>query len=122
MEERRTPSEGEDSESNARIPSGVGWFTLWLEFEHVEHDYPVDPYKDFFNCVIRTEDGRDCALNVWTFGVVGEFVEHDRASGKNLSGRYMLPPDLLVEKVDRDLMEEVVRELLESGDLEEKLD
>jgi len=121
MQERRTPSRGEDSKSKARIPSGAGWFTLWLEFEGVVFDPPVDPYKDFFNCIIRTEDGRDCALNVWTFGVLGEFIEHDRASGENLSGRYLLPPDLLVEKAERKLMEDVVRELLERGDLEERL-
>ena len=48
----------DDSKSKMRIPSGTGWFTLWLEFENVIPDDPVDPYRDYFNCMVRTEDGR----------------------------------------------------------------
>jgi uncharacterized protein YggL (DUF469 family) len=110
------------SADGKRIPSSVGWFTIWLEFEHWVPGPGDDPFSEFFNCIVRTQDGRDCGLNVWTYGALAAHVEGDRASGENLSGKYALPPDLFVEKAERALMEEVVRDLLERGDLEEKLD
>jgi hypothetical protein len=91
-------------------------FSLWLEFEHYVGGYPQpgdDPHCDFCNAEI-TADGQVCGITVWTFG----FVEHARRSdeftgaAKPEIDRFLLPPDLLVEKLDRGLIEEAIADLL----------
>ena len=42
-------------------------FELWLEFEHATQP-PGDPNDDFCNVKVKLPDGRNYALNVWTFG------------------------------------------------------
>jgi hypothetical protein len=90
--------------------SGTG-FELWLEFEHWQREEGDDPEDDFFNMHIRLENGETYALNVWTF----KFFE--RANNPNdpdysLEGKYMLAPDLFVERLDRELITEVIRDLI----------
>jgi hypothetical protein len=69
-------------------------FELWLEFEHWQSTRDDDLENDFFNMHIHTSDGKRYALNVWTYRVLQHAVEKDRQNGKNLNGKYQLPPDL----------------------------
>ncbi len=87
-------------------------FDLWLEFEHWEWEESHDPEDDAFNMQIRLANGETYALNVWTFKLFSRLRERDRESGQSLSGKYMVAPDLFVERLDRNLVTEVVRELI----------
>lgn len=88
-------------------------FELWLEFEHWVWSETDDPEDDFFNMMIIFPDGRKYALNVWTFKSIERARKDCRATGENLSGRYLYPPDLFIERLDRELVEEVVKDMLE---------
>jgi hypothetical protein len=99
------------------MPASIPHFSLWLEFEHWQPTPDDDPTNNFFNMIIVLEDGRRYALNVWTFAYFARAQAEERASGEALGGRYLLPPDLFVERLDRGLLEEVVADLLRNGDL-----
>lgn len=109
----------ENSNDKKRIPTSKGWFTLWLEFEHFILGPLDDRSDDFFNMTVKTNDGRSCALNVWTFKFLKRAREENQLSGDNLSGLYLKPPDLFVDKEDRKLLEEVVKHMIENDELEE---
>jgi hypothetical protein len=99
------------------MPASIPHFSLWLEFEHLQPTPDEDPANDFFNMIIVLADGQRYALNVWTFAYFARAQAEDRASGEALGGRYLLPPDLFVERLDRGLLEEVVADLLRNGGL-----
>lgn len=93
-------------------------FELWLEFEHWQPKPDDDPFVDFFNMQISLSDGRRYALNVWTFG----FLEVARCpwlwgEEKKEPEVYVVAPDLFVEKLDRDLIEQVVQRMLDQDEL-----
>ncbi len=87
-------------------------FKLWLEFEAWESSPEDDSYNDFFNMKITLSDSSSYSLNVWTYGFLNRAVEESKINGENLSGKYEVPPDLFVEKLDRGLIEEVVTDLI----------
>lgn len=94
-------------------------FSLWLEFEHYADGYPQpgdDPWCDFCNALIGS-NGRVCGINVWTFGFVDHARRFDEVTGaaKSAIDRFLVPPDLLVEKLDRDLIEAAIASLLARG-------
>jgi hypothetical protein len=99
------------------MTGSVPSFELWLEFEHWQPSPDDDPADDSFNMIIRLEDGRRYALVVWTFGYFTRALAEIRETGEALNGRYLLPPDLFVERLDRGLMEEIVADLVRRGDL-----
>ena len=70
-------------------------FSLWLEFEAGE-PWNSDAEDDFFNMMIHLRDGREYALNVWTFKYFERACAEDRESGDALGGSYMVAPDLFV--------------------------
>ena len=91
-------------------------FELWLESEHATPR--GDPTDDFANVEVRLRDGRCYALNVWTYS----FVRRCRfpwpyEEGKGTPAEYVLPPDLLVERLDRETLERVFKELIETNQL-----
>jgi hypothetical protein len=93
-------------------------FELWLEFEHCEPKLDEDPADDFFNMQVKLPDGRRYALNVWTF----KFIQKARYPWPYVEGvgepeEYLLPPDLFVERLDRDLLERVVKRMLVEGEM-----
>ena len=92
-------------------------FDLWLEFEHWQPEADDDPEDDFFNMALRLPDGRAYALNVWTFRFLERARLDDQQSGEALNGKYLLPPDLFVERLDRKLMEEIATDLIKRGQL-----
>ncbi|WP_437832113.1 VOC family protein [Sorangium sp. So ce1153] len=94
-------------------------FELWLEFEHWVAPAGDDPTDDFFNMAITLPSGVRYALNVWTYKAVEAARKDAALGGENLSGRYLEPPDLLVERMDRALLEAVVGDLLARNALRE---
>ena len=98
-------------------------FDLWLEFELYIDDY--DPLDDFANIQVTTPDGRRYAMNVWTYGFMGRAPY--LSAGTEREGEqteapsdYLLPPDLLVERLDRPTMERVVSRLLVANEMREE--
>jgi hypothetical protein len=94
-------------------------FKLWLEFELWE-DSTYDPEDDFANITITLETGERYALNVWTFKFLNRAHSEDQSSGECLGGRYLVPPDLLVQKLNRAHLEAIVTDLLEKSGLKEE--
>jgi hypothetical protein len=92
-------------------------FDLWLEFEHWEWKEGDDPEDDFFNMHIQLANGETYALNVWTFKFFSRLRQGYQESGENLSGKYLVAPDLFVERLDRNLVTEVVRDLVSNHGL-----
>lgn len=95
-------------------------FSLWLEFEIYEGGYPGpddDPSCDFCNAMI-TLDGVRYAVNIWTFGYVDFARRHDNVGNEvNRPRAWLLPPDLIVEKLDRALITQAIMEMLQEGGL-----
>jgi hypothetical protein len=65
----------------------------------------------------RPVDGRTFALNVWTYKFLSRAIEEARESGEHLSGAYLPPPDLFVERLDRSLLEAVVSDMIAQNTL-----
>jgi hypothetical protein len=96
-------------------------FELWLEFELWQPRPEIgpqvnkfDPEDDFCNITITFATGERYALNVWTFNYLAHARQDDRADGDGITGngKYLLPPDLFVERLDRHLLEEIVADLI----------
>lgn len=102
-------------------------FTLWLEFEHWTPEPGDDPEDDFFNMKVTLPSGKSYALNVWTFKFFETKTravrfEDSAAQAKMkaffengehpLEREYILPPDLLVSRLDRKLIEEIIAHML----------
>lgn len=95
-------------------------FSLWLEFEEYAGGYPQpgdDPACDFCNAC-ATVNGQQYGINIWTFGFVEYARRFDYRTGQAKSpARFMLPPDLLVERLDRPTIECAILELIEQGSI-----
>ena len=87
-------------------------FELWLEFEEYAEWDPAEADTGFCNVEVRLADGRSYGLNVWTFSYVATARAECRDEGVNLDGAYMEGPDLLVARLERSLLEEVVSDLI----------
>lgn len=95
-------------------------FKLWLEFEEVD---PANWQKenDFCNIHVDLEDGRHYGLNIWTYKYLATSINEDKITGQNLHGLYQKPPDLFVQELTRECVEQTIRALLKTGDLEKVL-
>lgn len=98
-------------------------FSLWLEFEEFDlSEQAYRPEENFANIKVIIEDGRQYALNIWTF----DFFPHARKewpydqNSPSEESKYMLPPDLFVEKLDRMTIDQVVKELLAKDEMKEE--
>lgn len=89
-------------------------FELWLEFEEWVGEW--DPDSDFCNVAVTLGSGATIGLNVWTYRSIPQIRADCQKDGDSLGGRYLRPPDLLVERLDRSLLEEVIRDLIENGE------
>jgi hypothetical protein len=90
-------------------------FELWLEFEHWGASEQDDLENDFFNMQITFPDRRKYAFNIWTFKHFEQARCEASDKSKFSAGKYLLPPDLFVERLDRKLLEEICRELIKDG-------
>lgn len=92
-------------------------FNLWLEFEEVEANN-WDIKNDATNIHVDLEDGRHYGLNVWTYKFLETIIVLDKETGQNLNGLYQNPPDLFVQELTRECIQQTIEELLKMGDLE----
>jgi hypothetical protein len=96
-------------------------FDLWLEFESGD---PIDqpsnsPVENFANVVIQLTDGKRYCLNVWTFDFVplARYSWPYKKDTGEVPAKYVLPPDLLVERLDRVTIQDVISAMLAAGEL-----
>jgi hypothetical protein len=101
-----------------RLEGGDASVRAWLEFEHTEQPPGHDPADDFANVKVSLLDGRQYALNVWTFRFLHR-VRYPWPYEPNCGqpAEYVVAPDLFVERLDRATLERVVRELLADGEM-----
>ncbi len=95
-------------------------FTLWLEFEHWLPKLDDNPEDDFCNIRVDLASDEAYTLNVWTFKYLEGAHREDERTGESLSGRYLIGPDLLVTRLERAILEEVVTDLLRTGRLKQE--
>ncbi len=95
-------------------------FSLWLEFEVCQPSPTKDPEDECCNMQITLDDRRVYALNVWTYKFLLRAIADERASGEGLGGKYLLPPDMFVERLDRGLLEAAVSDLIATGAIREE--
>jgi hypothetical protein len=95
-------------------------FELWLEFEAWVENPQDDPADDYFNMEVTLDDGRKYALNVWTYNFLTRAIADATTSGEGLGGKYLLPPDLFVERLNRKLLEDVVSDLIAMGEMKDE--
>lgn len=95
-------------------------FELWLEIEVGDPNEPANsPKENFCNVNVRFPDGRRYCLNVWTF----DFIPYARypwpyeIRSDLQPTLYLVPPDLLVESLDRETMTQVVSKLISNNEL-----
>lgn len=97
-------------------------FELWLETEVGDRSQPANrPDRSFCNLTVKMKDGREYALNVWTF----DFLPLARKSWPYETApdepvEYLVPPDLFVESLERSVLERVISTLLERGEMKEE--
>ena len=96
-------------------------FELWLEFEIGDPvDQPANSStENFANIMITLSDGRRYSLNVWTFDFL-QLVRYPWPYEKDANAvpaKYVIPPDLFVERLDRITIQAVVSDMLEAGEL-----
>lgn len=93
-------------------------FALWLEFEQYAEGYPGpedDPTRDFCNAVL-TSGGYKYGLNIWTFGFLEYAREHDDFGNRRAQpSTFLVPPDLLVDRLDRELITAAIASVLDTG-------
>ena len=103
------------------LPSSKGNFYLRLEFEECVPIQENDPSNDFFMMSIIFESGLKYELEVWTFKYllteVKDDLEKDYDRKLTLAGKYLKPPDLFIEKMDRELIESIVLHMIENDEL-----
>lgn len=103
-------------------------FDLWLEFE-LEHwqNAPYDPEDEFFNMKVTLASGKQYAMNAWTFKFMensvrsirfddppqSEYLPFDMIVRHPIEREYLKPPDLLVSRLDRNLIEQMIAHMLQ---------
>ncbi|MCX4024684.1 hypothetical protein H0A36_09720 [Endozoicomonas sp. SM1973] len=89
-------------------------FELWLEFEEWNDEY--NEVCEYFNMHVKLKNGNVYALNVWTKKVLEDSLQEDfEQSGL----KYLLLPDLVVDKANRDYLEKVVFRLISNEEMKE---
>lgn len=93
-------------------------FELWLEFEHTPPREGHDPTDDFCNVEVRLLGGRRYALNVWTFAYLHRAMSaRPRDADATAYADYLLPPDLLVARLDRPTLVRVIGRMLAADEM-----
>ena len=90
-------------------------YTLWIEHEQFgfhPDERPYDFRNEMSNIKIKFADGRSYAYSVYTFDFVHTVRMMDRAQNGNLAGLYMFTPDLLIDNLERSMLETMVDYLI----------
>ena len=97
-------------------------FKLWLEVEIGDKGQPANrSTENFCNVVVECEDGRRYALNIWTYDFLPiARLESDVGTLLVEPAKYVLPPDLFVERLERKLLEDVFRQLFADDEMKDE--
>ena len=95
-------------------------FRIWLEFEEWETDQKYDPFNDFFNMTIEFDNGKKYHLNVWTIQYLKTAFEEQLSERGSIGGKYLVMPDLIVEKMERELLLDIVNDMITNNELSEE--
>ena len=93
---------------------------VWLEFEEWSEKQDDNPRDEAFIMEIVLSDRRKFALNVWTYAHIETARSKPGLESSELHGKYVVGPDIFVEKMDRELLEKVAQDLLDTGELDAK--
>ena len=90
---------------------------IWIESEHVEG--PMIGGKEFtddnMDVIVTLADGRKFVASFFTYDI-RTLTEKNRRTGELLSGKYFWASDMiLIDRVDRASIEEVMRDLIREG-------
>ena len=95
-------------------------FKLWLEFEEVQIKN-FNSLNGFCNIQVKFPDGRSYGISVWTYRYFETSIKDDKKNGHKLNGLYQIPPDLFVQELSRECIEQTISHLLEMGELDKVL-
>ena len=99
-------------------------FDLWLEVETGDPlDQPANrPNENFSIIEVKLQDGRRYALNVWTFDflTLARYPWPYEIDESKEPAKYLFPPDLFVEKLERNTIESIITQLLKNGEMKEE--
>ena len=92
-------------------------YYIWLEFEEwVDEHNSLDCNSD---AIVSFEKGGEWAATFFTYTNIYSLVEKNKKSGECLQGKYLWADSMiLVDKISRDRIEEIVRHLIESNEFE----
>ncbi len=95
-------------------------FELWLEIELGDPSQQANrPPENFCNISVTLPDRRRYALNVWTFDflLLARYPWPYELGVEHAPAKYVLPPDLFVERLDRATIEVVISEMLANNQM-----
>jgi len=106
------------------VHKNIPKFELWLETERGEPlDQPANrPMENFCIIEVKLEDGRRYALNIWTFDflLLARYPWPYEIDTSQAPAKYVFPPDLFVERLDRNTIEAIITELLAKNEMKEE--
>lgn len=95
---------------------------MWLQAEQSEPG-TYDPADDLTDAIVTLGDGTRWVASFCSYAHVGSIRQHLAANGECLAGRYLWISDLiLIEDTSRATIEEVVRDLLATGEFRSAFD
>ena len=100
-------------------------FELWLETEIGDPLRPANrPQQNFCNINITFDDGRFYALNVWTFDFLPlarfPYPYAYETTADATPASYVLPPDLFVASLTREIITDVITQLIANDEMKDE--
>jgi hypothetical protein len=93
-------------------------YLVWIEAEHWAPGQWV-PQDTNSDVLVTLADGSQWAATFFSYQNIQTLRDGNRASGECLGGRYLWASDMiLIEEVTRERVEEVVADLIASGDFQ----
>jgi hypothetical protein len=93
-------------------------YYIWIEAEQ----WPPDEWN-ILDCnsdvMVSFREGAEWTATFFTYNNISTLVEKNKQSGECLQGKYFWTTDLiLIDEISRERIEEVIKDLLESGEFE----
>ena len=90
-------------------------FSIWSDIEELQGK--VDPANTHADVFVAFDDGRRYLLKAWTYQYLAHRIEEIREqSGEE--PLYLIPPDILMRRMEPALLEAAIRDIVQHGDLD----
>ncbi|MFC5591059.1 hypothetical protein ACFPRA_19445 [Sporosarcina soli] len=87
---------------------------LWIETEQC--DCNIDIYDDNTDVIVTMNDGTKWTASFFTYKNIESLRLKNQQTGENLNGLFLWSSNMiLIEKIDRTLLERVISNLMEEG-------